>query len=50
VLVPVMLGGGKVEAEERAKLNVHVPTYSNPTRGVRAIAALVRRASLKHNA
>lgn len=49
VLVPVMLGGGKVEAEERVKLNVHVPTYSNPARSVRAIAALMRRASLKHN-
>ena len=45
VIVPAMLGGGKVEEEERAKLNVHVPTYSDPVRSVRAIAALLRYAS-----
>jgi acetyl coenzyme A synthetase (ADP forming)-like protein len=42
-IVPVMLGGGSVEVEERAKLQrANVPVYSDPTRAVRALAALVR--------
>jgi acetyl-CoA synthetase (ADP-forming) len=43
-IVPVMLGGGSVEVEERAKLQrANVPVYSDPTRAVRALAALMRR-------
>jgi acetyl coenzyme A synthetase (ADP forming)-like protein len=42
-IVPVMLGGGSVEVEERAKLQrANVPVYSDPTRAVRALAALIR--------
>lgn len=42
-IVPVMLGGGSVEVEERAKLQrANVPVYSDPTRAVRALAALMR--------
>ena len=42
-IVPVMLGGGSVEVEERAKLQrANVPVYSDPTRAVRALAALAR--------
>jgi acetyl coenzyme A synthetase (ADP forming)-like protein len=42
-IVPVMLGGGLVEVEERAKLQkVNVPVYSDPRRAVRALAALAR--------
>ena len=42
-IVPVMLGGGSVEVEERAKLQrANVPVYSDPTRAVRALAALVK--------
>ncbi|MGC8816795.1 MAG: acetate--CoA ligase family protein [Candidatus Hadarchaeum sp.] len=44
-IVPVMLGGGKAEAEEKTKLaNAGIPLYSDPIRGVRALAACVRRA------
>lgn len=42
-LVPVMLGGGQVEAEERAKLQgSRMPTYSSPVRAARTLAALAR--------
>jgi len=42
-LVPVMLGGGQVEAEERAKLQGSgTPTYSSPVRAARTLAALAR--------
>lgn len=42
-LVPVMLGGGQVEAEERAKLQgPGIPTYSSPVRAARTLAALAR--------
>jgi acyl-CoA synthetase (NDP forming) len=42
-LVPVMLGGGRVEAEERAKLKGSgIPTYSSPVRAARTLAALAR--------
>jgi acyl-CoA synthetase (NDP forming) len=45
-MVPVMLGGGNVEREERGKLAASkVPVYPSPVRGVRALAALVRYAS-----
>ena len=44
-LVPVMLGGGQVEVEERRKLqNLHVAVYSSPVRAARALAALTRYA------
>jgi acetyl coenzyme A synthetase (ADP forming)-like protein len=43
-IVPVMLGGGSVEVEERAKLQkTNVPVYSDPRRAIRALAALARR-------
>ena len=42
-VVPVMLGGGSVEVEERARLQrANVPVYPDPTRAVRALAALAR--------
>lgn len=47
-IVPVMLGGGKAEMEEKAKLiGFGVPVYSDPVRGVRALATCVRRALWK---
>ncbi len=40
-IVPVMLGGGEAEEEERAKLaEEHIPVYSSPARAVRALNAL----------
>ena len=48
VIVPVMLGGGSVEVEERTKLQkLHVPVYSCPLRGARALAILTRRTKLE---
>ncbi len=45
-IVPVMLGGGKAEVEERAKLGkMRLSAYPCPVRGARALAALVRCAS-----
>jgi len=42
-IVPVMLGGGSIEVEERARLQkTNVSVYSDPTRAVRALAALAR--------
>ena len=47
-LVPVMLGGGKIEAEERAKLQAaKVPVYPSPTRGALALAALMEYAETR---
>lgn len=47
-IVPVMLGGGKAEAEERAKLaDSGIPVYSDPVRAVRTLSACVRRALWK---
>jgi len=47
-LVLVMLGGGKVEAEERAKLQAaKVPVYPSPTRGALALAALTEYAETR---
>ncbi|MEM4188327.1 MAG: CoA-binding protein [Candidatus Hadarchaeum sp.] len=44
-IVPVMLGGGKAEVEERTKLvDSRIPVYSDPVRAVRALATCVRRA------
>jgi acetyl coenzyme A synthetase (ADP forming)-like protein len=44
-IVTVMLGGGKAEAEEKAKLAGYgIPVYSDPVRGAKALAACVRRA------
>jgi acetyl coenzyme A synthetase (ADP forming)-like protein len=40
-LVPVMLGGGQVEAEERKKLQkLRVAVYSSPVRAARTLAAM----------
>ncbi len=48
IIVPVMLGGGKAEMEERTKLtNFGIPTYPDPVRGVKALATCVRRALWK---
>ncbi|MEW6592578.1 MAG: CoA-binding protein [Candidatus Hadarchaeota archaeon] len=42
-VVPVMLGGGKAEDEEKAKLaSMKLPSYSCPSRCAKAIAALVK--------
>jgi acetyl coenzyme A synthetase (ADP forming)-like protein len=47
-LAPVMLGGGQVEVEERAKLQgSRIPVYSNPVRAAHALAALVRYAGAR---
>ncbi len=44
-IIPVMLGGGKVEVEERAKLqNLHVPVYPGPLRAAHVLSALTRHA------
>jgi acetyl coenzyme A synthetase (ADP forming)-like protein len=44
-LVPVMLGGGQVEVEERRKLqSLHIAVYSSPVRAARALAALAKYA------
>ncbi|MDI6819654.1 MAG: CoA-binding protein [Candidatus Hodarchaeaceae archaeon] len=44
-LIPVMLGGGRAEIEERAKLQkMRVPVYSSPVRAARTLAALVKYA------
>jgi acetyl coenzyme A synthetase (ADP forming)-like protein len=40
-LVPVMLGGGEAEAEERKKLEEkQIPVYSSPSRAVRVLSVL----------
>jgi len=40
-LVPVMLGGGQAEAEERKKLQkLRVAVYSSPVRAARTLAAM----------
>lgn len=40
-LVPVMLGGGEAEVEERKKLGEkQIPVYSSPSRAVRALSVL----------
>lgn len=42
-LVPVMLGGGEIEAVERAKLRSNgIPVYQSQTRAARVVAAMVR--------
>ncbi|MEM2908495.1 MAG: CoA-binding protein [Candidatus Hadarchaeales archaeon] len=47
-LVVVMLGGGDVELEERAKLQkMGIPVYSSPIRAARALAALTRYAEMR---
>lgn len=47
-IVPVMLGGGKIEAEERAKLqSLRLSVYPSPIRGARVLAALARYAAWK---
>jgi len=39
-----MLGGGEVEVKERKKLQkMHIPTYQDPARAARTLAALVRQ-------
>ncbi len=44
-IIPVMLGGGKVEVEERAKLQkLHVPVYPSPLRAACVLSALTRHA------
>lgn len=53
-LVPVMLGGGQVEVEERGKLqNLRIAVYSNPIRAARALAAMaavkLHRSEQKNN-
>jgi len=40
-IIPVMLGGGKAEDEERAKLaSKRIPSFVDPARGARALAAM----------
>ena len=47
-IIPVMLGGGKAEAAEKAKLGgLKIPVYSDSARGARALSALTRYASWK---
>jgi acetyl coenzyme A synthetase (ADP forming)-like protein len=47
-IVPVMLGGGKVEEEERSRLaSEGIPTYPTPSRGAGVLAALYRYAERK---
>ena len=47
-IVPVMLGGGQAEVEERTKLQeLRIPVYPSPTRGVQALGVLTSRAKLK---
>jgi acetyl coenzyme A synthetase (ADP forming)-like protein len=47
-VVPVMLGGGKAEEEERAKLaDMKLPVYPSPVRGAKALAVLRKYASWK---
>lgn len=47
-IVPVMLGGGKAEDDERAKLaGMHLPSYSCPIRGAKVVAALAQMGSQK---
>ena len=47
-LVPVMLGGGKVEVDERTKLQAaKVPVYPSPARGALALAALTEYAETR---
>jgi acyl-CoA synthetase (NDP forming) len=47
-VVPVMLGGGKAEEEEREKLAaMKLPVYPSPVRGVKTLAALVKYSSWK---
>jgi acetyl coenzyme A synthetase (ADP forming)-like protein len=47
-IVPVMLGGGKAEEEEKARMvELRIPFYSCPYRGARALSALVKYASWK---
>ncbi|MGQ9788916.1 MAG: acetate--CoA ligase family protein [Candidatus Hadarchaeaceae archaeon] len=43
IIVPVMLGGGEAEVEEKAKLEaLGIPVYTDPVRAVRALSACVR--------
>lgn len=45
IIIPVMLGGGKVEVEERAKLQkLHVPVFPSPLRAARVLSVLTRHA------
>ncbi len=45
LIVTVMLGGGKAEAAERAKLGGQkIPTYPDSARGAKALSALTRYA------
>lgn len=47
-IVPVMLGGGHAEKEEREKMQkLHIPVYQSPTRAVRALAALTRYSKIR---
>lgn len=47
-VIPVMLGGGQAEKEEREKMQkLHIPVYSSPTRAVRALAALTRYSKIR---
>ena len=44
-IIPVMLGGGKVEVEERVNLQkLHAPVYPCPLRAARVLSALTRHA------
>ncbi len=45
IIIPVMLGGGKVEVEERAKLQkLHIPVFPSPLRAARVLSVLTRHA------
>ncbi len=47
-IIPVMLGGGKVEVEERAKLQkLHIPVYPITLRGACVLSVLTRHAGKK---
>ncbi len=45
-IIPIMLGGGKVEEEEKAKLReMKLPHYPSPVRGAKALAAMAHYSS-----
>ncbi|MFN4133843.1 MAG: CoA-binding protein, partial [Candidatus Hadarchaeales archaeon] len=47
-IIPVMLGGGRVEEEERRKLaEMKLPAYSSPLRGAKALSSQLKIAMLK---
>jgi acyl-CoA synthetase (NDP forming) len=47
-VIPVMLGGGRAEAEERQKLAATgIPVYGSPCRGAKVLAALLGYAEVR---